>query len=188
MSIVLKDGTVLPDLPDGCFEGTPYGAVIGIDWMGNGELYYSLQTMSKPILALPAAMVPEDSGITPGEGVTHCIALPPCTAKSAGLDGDTWTAMEPEDITEFTVSFGVGVVLWANHDLCEITELNEDMSYTIGTEIARKSDENYRVTGGYMISIANEARRLGGKTGGMLPEVMLDIYKGVAASATEVGA
>ena len=184
MSIVLKDGTVLPDLPDGCFEGTPYGAVIGIDWMGNGELYYSLQTMSKPILALPAAMVPEDSGITPGEGVTHCIALPPCTAKSAGLDGDTWTAMEPEDITEFTVSFGVGVVLWANHDLCEITELNEDMSYTIGTEIARKSDENYRVTGGVMRDFANQARRLGASSASLTPAEIEAIFRAVTGTSS----
>ena len=83
----------------------------------------------------------------------------------------------------------VNVIPWVNHDALRVTSFGADgSSYTIGTEIARKSDENYRVTGGYMTSIANEARRLGGKTGGMLPAVMLDIYKGVAASATEVGA
>lgn len=179
---VLPDGTELPALPDGCFDGTPYGMIIGIDWAGNGQMMYSMQATSTPIVALPAELVPEDSGIQPGDGITHMIMMQPGTGKAYMVDGEAWTAPESGGVSEPVVSFGIGVVLWANHDLNEVSTLNaDDMSYTIGTEIARKSDENYRVTGGYMTSIANEARRLGGKTGGMLPAVAEATLRGVTA-------
>ena len=72
------------------------------------------------------------------------------------------------------------MVVWSNHDILNITSLNEDdMSYTIGTEIAYKSDENYRITGGYMTSIANEARRLGGMSGELTPAAMETALRGV---------
>lgn len=170
---ILPDGTELPALPDGCFDGTPYGMIIGIDWAGNGQMMYSMQATSTPIVALPAELVPEDSGVQIGDGTTHLIMIQPCTGKEYMVDGEAWTASESGDISEPMVSLGIGVVLWANHDLNEVSTLNvDDMSYTIGTEIARKSDVNYRITDGWMKSIANEARRLGSVTGSMKPDVV----------------
>lgn len=193
MSIVLKDGTELPALPDGWSEGTPYGAVVSIVWKDGdtGEILltmYALAATERPFSALPNGMLPDGSGVSPGENSTHHLVTPLGRAKSYALDPETntWGTVEEGEATTPVVSYGMNLVSWANHDLYEITELNEDMSYKVGSTVVRQSDENYRVTGGYMTSIANEARRLGGKTGGMLPEVMLDIYKGVAASATEV--
>jgi hypothetical protein len=183
----LPDGTELPAFPDGCFDGTPYGVIIGVDYFGNGELMYSLQVADKPFLSLPATMVPEDLEFPEFAGsFTHAIVIQPGTHQSFPFSSGKWYVEEPVNGIELEGFIPIKWVLWANHDLCEITKLNEDMTYTVGSTIVRKSDENYRVTGGYMTSIANEARRLGGKTGGMLPAVTEATLRGVKAGGGSV--
>jgi hypothetical protein len=91
----------------------------------------------------------------------------------------TYPTLFPTDTTYYELK-------WANHDI------NTALSVNLGTgavetgALWRKSDENYRVTGGYMTSIANEARRLGGKTGGMIPAVTEATLRGVTAGGGSV--
>lgn len=142
---ILPDGTELPPLPDGCFDGTPYG-IISI--FNDGDC--SILTSQSPVYVEENEEGVPTIFLSVGKDISWYL-----------VDGSWQFFFERENDTPLDwMSFAESPVKWSNHDIMH------------GTEIARKSDENYRVTGGYMTSIANEARRLGGKTGGMLPETV----------------
>lgn len=167
---ILPDGTELPALPDGCFDGTPYGMVFLFE-----GAYHALMVTQSPSFVADI-----------GDG-TDGVFLPVGNYSIWPVVDGAWQEMvSTENQEPYAVStFSDAVIFWSNYDILYATA-NDDGSYTIGTEIARKSDENYRVTGGYMTSIANEARRLGGKTGGMLPAVTEATLRGVTGGEPEL--
>ena len=179
---ILPDGTEIPAFPDGWSDGTPYGALIFWDLRSDYSTQFmcALYASDKPLLSLPDELLPDPSAsISPGNPLL-CVQPGFCEAfQYIGPDG-AWSGAEKGEGTELAPSMPTMMVVWSNHDILNITSLNEDdMSYTIGTEIAYKSDENYRITGGYMTSIANEARRLGGMSGELTPAAMETALRGV---------
>lgn len=178
MSIVLKDGTVLPALPDGCFDGTPYGVItIGESGDGSGTILTLFSATEQPAVSIPVDLLLY-------EGAEPSIAVLPGRIRAWFLQEDAWIGVgdtNGEDIVELGAD--LSDIAWSNHDILHLTAYNaNDYTYTIGTEIAYKSDENYRVTGGYMTSIANEARRLVDTTGSMKPDEVESTLKSVEAS------
>jgi hypothetical protein len=159
---ILPDGTELPALPDGWNDGTPYGAVM----INNGITI--LQCSSYPALCLPMAL--SSDGATFNKPLFQA-----GTIAAWMLNENTWVNIANE-VWDKPITSNMdfdATVKWTNHDVLYVTSYNaDDGSYTIGTEIARKSDVNYRVTGGYMTSIANEARRLGNTDAPMKPDAV----------------
>lgn len=163
--LVLKDGTKLIAPTKELFEEMPYGIVVA--YMGSG--LYALITAEKQLVACREDMLPSD--VVLGSDDTHGIFAQPGKWKR-WIAGEEWTLGTEKTAEKLDALYIISVAKWANHDLCELSELNADYTYTIGSEIARKSDVNYRVTGGYMTSITNEGRRLGGVAGEMKPDVL----------------
>lgn len=159
---VLPDGTELPALPDGWSEGTPYGMVIA---MSAFEVFYATEN--------PMAAVQDSDG-------DDIILLPSGVIKGWSEADGAWSLPEEAESTEPVLSpfFRTQLVLWSNHDIPYATA-NDDGTYTIGTEVARKSDVSYRVTEGWMRSIANEARRLGVSTDSLKPADIETILRAV---------
>ncbi len=95
-----------------------------------------------------------------------------------------WELFFDDPIETPTTQFPIGTVpvLWSNHDFLYATA-NADGTYTIGTEIARQSDVNYRITEGWMRSVADEARRLGDVIGDLKPDVMESALREADGSA-----
>lgn len=184
MSIVLKDGTELPALPDGFYE-RPYRCV------GKSEMYaeqYFAISIDRPMVYIPDTVAAifgpgiDVLGANPAVGKAY-VYTPGINTGGWELNAE-YDEPSPDSIMFLPMASSTApeeYVLVTNCDILTVTSLSEELEYTVGTEIWRKSDENYRVTGGYMTSIANEARRLGGKTGGMLPAVTEATLRGVTA-------
>lgn len=186
---VLPDGTELPALPDGCFDGTPYGVIVSSDYQGNNG--YALFSCHSGFAFFP---IDVPGGYLSGM-CDFVTAMGEYHHYECGQGLNMW---EEVDTTTERIEFPVGTVTsgplagvtywlnWSNCDIPKATGFDSDNNPVVSSEIARKSDVNYRITGGYMTSIANEARRLGGKTGGMLPAVTEETLRGVTGGEPEL--
>ena len=155
---VLPDGTEFPALPDGCFDGTPYGVISRFD---DGDC--SVVTTQSP------AYVEENEDSIP------VVFFPVGTERLWFLIDGVWQFfLETEnDAPVEWMPFAENPVVWSNYDMMH------------GTEIARKSDVNYRITDGRMRSIANEARRLGASSASLTPADIEAIFRAVTAASDD---
>lgn len=146
---VLPDGTELPPLPEECFEGTPYGAVVKV----NTDTY-GLVVTSSPMVSSSAIHTPDLS-----DGRLYA---QPGTTRTFASDGETWVGVEAPTLPNLAFTgLTVEDVAWTNYDILYIVYLNTSSGvYNIGLKAAHKSDENYRITGGFMKSLANRIRLL----------------------------
>lgn len=177
---VLPDGTELPALPDGWSDGRPYGFIQDVDGI------YMFATAEHPMFIVSAELAPSGSAVE-DFGVMSDVGAGASWAYGEMISPNGW--MEITNTVYDTPELGspwAEATVWTNHDMLLATAANDDGSYTIGTEVARKSDVNYRVTEGWMTSIANEARRLGESEEAMKPDAILNIYKSIIASVAEV--
>lgn len=160
----LPDGTELPALPDGCFDGTPYGLIVKTTDV------YAFYSAERAMYVSPF----EENG-------HNYLVAPSGFVRLFGIVNEQWMEQPGGELPEDYPLYDIASVVcaWSNHDLLTATAKNDDGSYTIGSEIARKSDVNYRVTGGWMTSIANEARRLGVSTDSLKPADIETILRAV---------
>ena len=164
----LPDGTELPALPEGCFEKYPYGMVVKV--IEDGTTLYVFGAGSSAGFVVPAAIENSEYDMlrSLGESISYVHA-------PGQIDG--WEDNGTNGMNDPLID-GVLEVAWSNYDLLKATAKNDDGSYTIGTEIARKSDVNYRIYGGWLNSMGNQARRLGNVSGALKPGEMETVFSG----------
>lgn len=165
-TFTLSDGTELPALPDGCFDGTPYGFIMYLN-----DTAFGLYVVEKPLTIIPGDVLGD-----PDEWLLMPIGLVRCYMWYEDLED--WMLVIEDKIVDSVPSSLDGYTLrWSNHDIMNVRSVNDDGSFVIGSKIAHKSDVNYRVTSGYMRSILNEIRRLTGSTKRMKPAVIEDTLR-----------
>lgn len=184
---ILPDGTELPALPDGCFDGTPYGFVKKITVPDSvGTTAYLLYLSANPISFCAGEII--------GQGVDFVISVAD-TLACYGLNADKTEWFIYTGGPHNMWSNGVGMayvsdfgdagnyeVAWSNSDMTKVSGVDEETEMPIiSTEIWRESDDNYRITGGVMRDFANQARRLGASTASLKPAEIEAIFRAVTA-------
>lgn len=180
--IILSDGTQLPTIPRRALDAGPYMAVIRFKGSDNFSAYY--------LLVSPKPAFISKVGLRPNTSKEQLCLAPErrfvayfdneMTEWQVMLDG-TNSLMPVYDLSEQQS------LVWANHDICCMAEYNSDEDYTIGTEIARKSDVNYRITEGVMRDFADQARRLGASSASLTPAEIETIFRAVTAASGDTG-
>lgn len=186
---VLPDGTELPALPEGCFEKYPYGVIMWLEGTGNaeGNNMYFIFTTSSNSYHIPVGVgteTYEQLGFGGSKGFEQY-------AFGGTLTDWTLVASSTETIENFPLGdYGDPNarlwLKWSNHDILTATAKNDDGTYTVGSEIYHRSDVNYRIYGGWMNSMGNQARRLGNVSGALKPGEMETVFKGVSGAGVEV--
>lgn len=178
---ILPDGTELPALPEGCFEKYPYGVVFA---MGTNESSgHALVCSTSPVIYV----TPEQMGADYGYAISNEIG----NAMYSCVDG-TWTLAGDDDNENFAVPIGVMgdteyAIAWTNYDIVYATAFDtEAFIPTPGPDLYHKSDVNYRIYGGWLNSMGNQARRLGNVSGALKPGEMETVMKATTAGAPSV--
>lgn len=180
---VLPDGTELPALPEGCFEKYPYGMISYIE-STDGEAAYALSVAEGTYIFAP--------GSATGEGSDYVISLLPgyrhyryVVAPTAASGWEQYAESTTQHSGhDFSREDGTIEICWCNHDILTATAMNDDGTPEIGPDLYRKSDVNYRIYGGWLNSMGNQARRLGGVSGALKPGEMETVFKGVTLDVT----
>lgn len=162
---ILPDGTELPALPEGCFEKHPYG-IVG----QNTGQYYALVVSRTPGIyheageqfSVPTLVFEKNPG--------YVVYL-----YKPENDTGWWVYTDSSGDGEGN-NFAAGSM--ATTDWC-----NYDVVYENGA-LYRKSDVNYRIYGGWLNSMGNQARRLGNVSGALKPGEMETVFKGVTAGGS----
>lgn len=179
----LPDGTELPALPEGCFEKYPYGMISYVE-STNGEVAYALSVAEGTYIFAP--------GSATGEGSDYVISLLPgyrhyryVVAPTAASGWEQYAESTTQHSGhDFSREDGTIEIRWCNHDILTATAMNDDGTPEIGSDLYRKSDVNYRIYGGWMNSMANQARRLGNVSGALKPGEMETVFKGVSGGTS----
>ena len=174
---ILPDGTELPALPEGCFEKYPYGMISYVE-STDGEAAYALSVAEGTYIFAP--------GSATGEGSDYVISLLPgyrhyryVVAPTAASGWEQYAESTTQHSGhDFSREDGTIEIRWCNHDILTATAKNDDGTYEIGTDLYRKSDVNYRVYGGWLNSMGNQARRLGNVSGALKPGEMESVFSG----------
>lgn len=177
-AFVLPDGTELPALPEGCFEKYPYGMISYVE-STNGEAAYALSVAEGTYIFVP--------GSATGEGSDYVISLLPgyrhyryVVAPTAASGWEQYAESTTQHSGhDFSREDGTIEIRWCNHDILTATAMNDDGTPEIGPDLYRKSDVNYRIYGGWLNSMGNQARRLGNVSGALKPGEMESVMKGV---------
>lgn len=183
---ILPDGTELPALPEGCFEKYPYGMISYVE-STDGEAAYALSVAEGTYIFAP--------GSATGEGSDYVISLLPgyrhyryVVAPTAASGWEQYAESTTQHSGhDFSREDGTIEIRWCNHDILTATAMNDDGTPEIGPDLYRKSDVNYRVYGGWLNSMGNQARRLGGVSGALKPGEMESVFQGVTAGGSGGG-
>lgn len=179
---ILPDGTELPALPEGCFEKYPYGVITkmsgaGADMFFGHDPAYELFLEQSETIVVPMSVSGGENDTIICENSGHIAYL--CT-------GDAWV---PDEEVADKLSVALGAILpnteyasnaelvYSNHDILTATAMNDDGTPEIGPDLYRKSDVNYRIYGGWLNSMGNQARRLGNVSGALKPGEMETVFK-----------
>lgn len=174
---ILPDGTELPALPEGCFEKYPYGMISYVE-STDGEAAYALSVAEGTYIFAP--------GSATGEGSDYVISLLPgyrhyryVVAPTAASGWEQYAESTTQHSGhDFSREDGTIEIRWCNHDILTATAMNDDGTPEIGPDLYRKSDVNYRVYGGWLNSMGNQARRLGNVSGALKPGEMESVFSG----------
>ena len=186
IAFILPDGTELPALPEGCFEKYPYGMISYVE-STNGEAAYALSVAEGTYIFAP--------GSATGEGSDYVISLLPgyrhyryVVAPTAASGWEQYAESTTQHSGhDFSREDGTIEIRWCNHDILTATAMNDDGTPEIGPDLYRKSDVNYRIYGGWLNSMGNQARRLGNVSGALKPGEMETVFKGVTAGGGDSG-
>lgn len=172
---ILPDGTELPALPEGCFEKYPYGAVFeGTEADGVTSRYLAC-TIAEDVVIPKELMGTENDTL-------GCMANGYILYKCDPASDADWTLVAEYEDNDFAWMNLWFDLKWTNHDVFAIASYNDDGSYN--TTLYHKSDVNYRIPGGWLNSMGNQARRLGGVSGAMKPGEMETVFKGVSGGTS----
>lgn len=180
---ILPDGTELPALPEGCFEKYPYGLIVYTENTA-GEAAYALAVAAGTYIFAPDAATGEGSDYVFSQlsGYRHYKYVVAPTASSGWeLYAESTAQYSGHD---FSREDGTIEVRWSNHDILTLNEI-VDGNPVFSSTLYRKSDVNYRVYGGWLNSMGNQARRLGDVSGELKPGEMETVFKGVTAGASD---
>ena len=182
---ILPDGTELPPLPEGCFEKYPYGMISYVE-STDGEAAYALSVAEGTYIFAP--------GSATGEGSDYVISLLPgyrhyryVVAPTAASGWEQYAESTTQHSGhDFSREDGTIEIRWCNHDILTATAMNDDGTPEIGPDLYRKSDVNYRIYGGWLNSMGNQARRLGNVSGALKPGEMESVFSGATLETLTV--
>lgn len=179
MSIALKNGDILPDIPAEALALFPYASifsVVDLSTMSLGPQYAAVFSASSG-----AVYVPETMDIF-GVGVS-VIANPAADLVAFCVldeNPDAWFTDASGSIVPATLEGGVH---WSNHDIMVATGVDEIAgSLIVGTEVYFPDStkpavpEIMSVTGEWLVSMAGHTRRLSGTSDKYTPEQMDAFY------------
>lgn len=176
-NFILPDGTELPPLPEGCFEKYPYGMISYVE-ITDGEAAYALSVAEGTYIFAP--------GSETGEGSDYVISLLPgyrhyryVVSPTAASGWEQYAESTTQHSGhDFSREDGTMEIRWCNHDILTATAMNDDGTPEVGPDLYRKSDVNYRIYGGWLNSMGNQARRLGNVSGALKPGEMESVFSG----------
>ena len=174
----LPDGTELPALPEGCFEQRPYGFITA--GYQNGQLIgcalhtgFDIADYTENVLA--------------GQQINALVCHAPNfmsyeyevgvdTTWKAGIEDTSGDGMMAVVGTNGDMSIGVA---WSNFDIFYLDNVDDEGNRVLSDTLYHKSDVNYRIYGGWLNSMGNQARRLGNVSGALKPGEMETVFKGM---------
>lgn len=183
---VLPDGTELPALPEGVFEKYPYGVIAKGVSTADGSVTYLFTAATTERVFIPKYI----SGFQFDGCMSTENGYLSYEYSYGSADGWTGPGGQEDDgdgipMGEDWVAFaGTNVtIVWTDHDILTVTAKNDDGTYEIGSDLYHRSDVNYRIYGGWLNSMGNQARRLGGVSGALKPGEMETAMKAASLSA-----
>lgn len=170
------NGVTLPDFPEGVFDVYPHGTLVGVSVEGTSM--FCILATTHPIAFVPLAIAQAggaDDATSDGIG-----AIGPGAAQYMYTVGEStdWVSIGEsiDSVPKLPIGDGYEVV-WANHDIYIATAYDAATNeITVGTEIyfadstAPTYADEYRVKSSFLVAMAEQARRLTGKSGRMTTE------------------
>lgn len=174
--VVLPDGTELPALPEGFFQTYPYALIgtqvsSGMTVLAGSENAFAFTPQA--VISSIFSSVTYDAYSAFGEGVILAV----------DADGE-WTTMGTYS-TAIYFDAADATIKWSNHDILTLASIDTSTgAYEIEEPMYHKSDVNYRIFGGWMNTMGNCAREIGGQSTELTPFQIQDIFKSAGASVS----
>jgi len=176
MSIEVN-GVTLPDIPSEVLEQYPYAVIIDASEASGAVAPYVFFCAESAFGVIPAELAGGAellASLGPGYQGGYCWPDAEWTLGMSGTEGGIGNPINYEADPCY--------LMWANHDVCVVTQLNDDDTFLIGTEVyfpSSVSDPNYYAPKSWFDGMARQVMRLTGTSDKMNTDKMLELAKGV---------